>query len=56
MRRKDTAMIELLLAYPKANALRSQLTWTHDRTLIRLPDEQRAFCYRVLSPCRVVVK
>lgn len=29
------------------NAARSQLTWTHYRTLMRLPDEQRAFYERL---------
>jgi len=34
-------------AIPKVNAVRSQLTWTHYRTLMRLPDEQSAFYERL---------
>jgi len=36
-------MRQFYLAYPIVNALRTQLTWTHYRTLMRLPDDQRAF-------------
>jgi len=42
-------MRQFHLAYPKVNAPRSQLTWMHYRTLMRLPDEQRAFYYERLT-------
>ena len=42
-------MRQFYLAYPRVNALRTELTWTHYRTLMRLPDEQRAFYERVAA-------
>jgi hypothetical protein len=39
-------MRQFFLTYPNANALRSQLTWTHYRILMRLPEEQREFYER----------
>ncbi len=40
-------MRQFYLAYPKLNALRTELTWTHYRTLMRLPEERRAFYERM---------
>jgi hypothetical protein len=43
-------MRQFSLAYPNANALRSELTWTHYRRLMQLPDpEQRAFYERLAA-------
>ncbi len=36
-------MRQFYATYPNRNALRTALGWTHYRTLMRLPDEQRAF-------------
>jgi len=36
-------MRQFYVTYPNANALRSELTWTHYRTLMRLPSERRVF-------------
>jgi len=36
-------MRQFYVTYPNANALRSELTWTHYRTLMRLPSERRMF-------------
>ena len=41
------AMRQFYLTYPIRSAVRSELTWTHYRTLMRLPDEQRSFYERV---------
>jgi len=40
-------MRQFYATYPNRNALRTELGWTHYRTLMRLPDEQRAFYERV---------
>lgn len=40
-------MRQFYLSFPIPNALRSELTWTHYRTLMRLPDEQRDFYARM---------
>ena len=40
-------MRQFYLAYPILNALRSELAWTHYRTLMRLPDDQRDFYGRM---------
>ena len=40
-------MRQFYLAYPILNAVRSELTWTHYRTLMRLPDDQREFYARM---------
>jgi len=40
-------MRQFYATYPNRNALRTALGWTHYRTLMRLPDEQRAFYERV---------
>jgi len=46
-------MRQFYLAYPIANALRSQLGWTHYRVLMRLPDpEQREFYGRLAATGR----
>ncbi len=46
-------MRQFYLAYPIANALRSQLGWTHYRALMRLPDpEQREFYGRLATTGR----
>ena len=46
-------MREFYLAYPIANALRSQLGWTHYRALMRLPDPaQREFYGRLAATGR----
>jgi len=37
------AMRQFYLTYPIRHAVRAELAWTHYRTLMRLPDEQRAF-------------
>ena len=37
------SMRQFYLTYPIRSAVRSELTWTHYRTLMRLPDEQRSF-------------
>jgi len=42
-------MRQFYLAYPILNAVRTELTWTHFRSLMRLPDEQRAFYERVAA-------
>ncbi len=36
-------MRQFFLTYPNRNAVRSDLGWTHYRTLMRLPDDQRDF-------------
>ncbi len=36
-------MRQFYVTYPNANVLRSELTWTHYRTLMRLPSERRVF-------------
>jgi len=41
------AMRQFFVTYPIRSALRSELTWTHYRTLMRLPEEQRAFYERL---------
>ncbi len=38
---------QFYLAYPNASALRTELTWTHYRSLMRLDDGQRPFYERV---------
>jgi hypothetical protein len=38
---------QFYLAYPNASALRTELTWTHYRFLMRLDDAQRSFYERV---------
>ena len=38
---------QFYLAYPNASAVRTELTWTHYRSLMRLGDEQRSFYERV---------
>ncbi len=38
---------QFYLAYPNASALRTELTWTHYRSLMRLDDAQRSFYERV---------
>jgi predicted nuclease of restriction endonuclease-like (RecB) superfamily len=46
-------MRQFSLAYPNANALRSELTWTHYRRLMQLPDPaQRAFYERLAATGR----
>jgi predicted nuclease of restriction endonuclease-like (RecB) superfamily len=45
-------MRQFYLAYPILNALRSELSWTHYRTLMRLPDDQRAFYEQVAGAGR----
>ena len=40
-------MRQFYLAYPIVNALRTELTWTHYRSLMRLDDAQRSFYERV---------
>jgi predicted nuclease of restriction endonuclease-like (RecB) superfamily len=40
------AMRQYYTAYPIRSAVRSELTWTHYRSLMRLPDDQRAFYER----------
>ena len=45
-------MRQFYLAYPNASALRTELGWTHYRTLMRLPDEQRAFYEQVAAAGR----
>src|SRR5919199_2928402 len=46
-------MRQFYLAYPIRNALRSELGWTHYRTLMRLPDpEQREFYGRLAATGR----
>jgi len=40
-------MRQFYLAYPILNAVRTELTWTHYRSLLRLADDQRAFYERV---------
>ncbi len=46
-------MRQFSLAYPIANAVRSQSGWTHYRVLMRLPDpEQRAFYGRLAATGR----
>ena len=45
-------MRQFYLAYPKWSALRTELTWTHYHTLMRLPDEQRAFYGQVAAAGR----
>ena len=42
-------MRQFYLAYPNASALRAELVWSHYRTLMRLPDNQRAFYERVAA-------
>jgi len=37
------AMRQFYTTYPNRSAVRSDLGWTHDRTLMRLPDDQRDF-------------
>ncbi len=46
-RRNLYFMRQFYLTYSKVNALRTQLTWTHYRTLMRLPDDHRAFYERL---------
>jgi len=41
------AMRQFYIAYPIRSALRAELTWTHYRTLMRLPDERRVFYERL---------
>ena len=41
------AMRQFYQAYPIRSALRTELTWTHYRTLMRLPDDRRAFYERL---------
>jgi len=41
------AMRQFYQAYPIRSAVRAELTWTHYRTLMRLPDERRAFYERM---------
>ncbi len=36
-------MRQFSLTYPNRSAMRSDLDWTHYRTLMRLPDDQRDF-------------
>ena len=44
---------QFYLAYPNVNALRTQLTWTHYRTLMRLDtEERRAFYERMAATGR----
>lgn len=44
---------QFYLTYPNANALRSELTWTHYRRLVQLPDAaERAFYERVAAQSR----
>jgi len=45
-------MRQFYLAYPKWSALRTELTWTHYRTLKRLSEEQRAFYGQVAAAGR----
>ncbi len=40
-------MRQFYLAYPNVSALRTELTWTHYRSLMRLDDGQRSFYERV---------
>jgi predicted nuclease of restriction endonuclease-like (RecB) superfamily len=51
-RRNLYFMRQFYLTYAKVNALRTQLTWTHYRSLMRLPDDQRAFYERVAAQGR----
>ncbi len=37
---------------PNAPAVRTQLAWTHERTLMRLPQDQRAFYERLATTGR----
>ena len=46
------AMRQFYLAYPIRSAVRSELGWTHYRTLMRLPDEQRTFYEQVAGAGR----
>jgi len=41
------AMRQFYQAYPIRSAVRAELTWTHYRTLMRLPDDRRAFYERL---------
>lgn len=41
------AMRQFYVTYPNRSAVRSELGWTHYRTLMRLPDAQRAFYERL---------
>jgi len=45
-------MRQFYLAYPILNALRSELTWTHYRTLMRLDEGRRAFYERAAAAHR----
>lgn len=42
-------MRQFYFSYPIWSAVRTELTWTHFRSLMRLPDEQRAFYERVAA-------
>jgi predicted nuclease of restriction endonuclease-like (RecB) superfamily len=43
------AMRQFYLTYPIRSTLRSELTWSHYRTLMRLPNDQRAFYEQVAA-------
>jgi hypothetical protein len=45
-------MRQLYLAYPNWTALRTKLTWTHYRTLMRITDVQRGFYEQVAAAGR----
>jgi predicted nuclease of restriction endonuclease-like (RecB) superfamily len=45
-------MRRFYLTYPISSALRRELSWTHYRTLMRLPDDQRAFYEQVAASGR----
>ena len=45
-------MRQFYLAYPNASTLRTELGWSHYRTLMRLPEEQRPFYAQVAGAGR----
>lgn len=45
-------MRQFYLAYPNWSAVRTELTWTHYRTLMRIAEEQRGFYARVAATGR----
>ncbi len=51
-RRALELMRQFYVTYPNATAPRTQLAWTHYRTLMRLPEDQRAFYERMAATGR----